>query len=221
MQIAEQIAPGGIVAGTEFMDAITDLVASGKLTRIIETGTYQGTGTTKAVIDGLMEHKLPSIFISIECNPINYAIAVRNNRGKPVKLLKGLSIPRYLLPKKEDIRFDDYPDSCIVDHSEETRQQKYYDETNHKGADSLIDVALRMTNPYPELVILDSAGYIGTIEFAYLMQRIKGPFYLALDDTNHVKHAKTVKLIETDNRFTLTFSSAQKFGSRIYQVQTD
>lgn len=219
MQIAEQLVKSGMAAGTAFMDALTDLVKSKKMTRIIETGTYLGTGTTQAVWKGIEAHGKPATFVSIECDPANHAQAKKNNKGRNIKFLLGKSIPNELLPKKDQIKFEGYDDSIIVDHFEATRAKLYHAETAHKVPDRMLDQALQFTLPTPNLVILDSAGHIGLIEFNYLMSKIKGNFYLALDDTNHVKHSDTVKLIEKDDRFTLTFATEEKFGSRIYQVR--
>ena len=193
MKIAEVVVQNGISAGTAFMDALTDLVASEKITRIIETGTYLGLGTTAAILKGIEAHGItPVTFVSIEVNPSNYNQAVRNTQGKPVTILNGLSIPKSMLPKKDQIKFDDYGDDVIVDHHEHNRAELYFNETGYSVPDRQLAKALQITGEYPVLVVLDSAGHVGTIEFKWLMTKIKGSFFLALDDTNHVKHAKTV-----------------------------
>lgn len=222
MQIAETLCRSGVLAGNAFKEALTDLVATHKMTRIIETGTYHGTGTTKAILDGIALHtERPVSFVSIEVNPINYAQAVRNTKGQPVTILNGLSIPKSLKPKKEDIVFEDYPEDTIVDHQPQVRVDRYYEEIDFNVPDCQLDQALLLTSFYPNLVVLDSAGHIGTIEFDYLMGKVKGEFYLALDDTRHVKHSKTVaKIDKAKNQFELVFSTDEKFGSRIYRVKT-
>lgn len=219
MQIAEELVKSGMAAGTAFMDALTDLVRSKKLTRIIETGTYLGTGTTQAVWKGIEAHGKPSTFVSIECDKANYAQAKKNNKGRNIHFILGKSVPNELLPKKDQIVFDSYDDSIIVDHYEENRAKLYHAETAHKVPDRQLETAMKLTSQKPDLVILDSAGHIGLLEFFYLMSLVKSSFYLALDDTNHVKHAHTIKMIQDDDRFTLTFATEEKFGSRIYHVQ--
>jgi len=222
MQIAEQLVKNGMAAGTAFMDAITKLIVDNKITRVIETGTYLGTGTTQAVWKGLeATGEQTRTFVSIEVNPDNHFHAVRNNKGRKIDFLMGLSIPRESLPKRNEITFEGYDDSVIVDHNEANRAKLYYQETAHNVPDRMLDKALVLTAYYPHLVILDSGGHVGMLEFDYLMSMVKGDLYLALDDTNHVKHFDTVKKIETDDRFTLTFQTDEKFGSRIYYVQTN
>lgn len=220
MQIAELLCRNGVSAGREFTDAITYLVSKFQITKVIETGTLFGLGTTAAVLEGFALHGInPVMFVSIEKDDFNYTVAVKNNIGKPVKILKGLSIPKHLLPTLEEIHFKDYPDTAIVDHMDDVRAKRYFDETNGAKVDDLLSTAVAMCEYTPELIILDSAGHIGTIEFDYLLPKITEGCYIALDDTNHVKHIKTVERILGDARFTEMFSTDQKFGSRIFQYK--
>ena len=221
MQIAEQVVKNGMSAGTAFMDELTRLVSTEGITRIIETGTYLGLGTTAAILKGIEGHQnRPVSFVSIEVNPYNAETAKRNCKGKPVTILNGLSIPKSLLPKR-DMTFEGFSDDTIVDHFPHNRAELYYKETGYQVPDRQLDLAMLLTSHYPQLVVLDSAGHVGTIEFDYFMNMAKGKMFIALDDTNHIKHSKTVEKIEADHRFTLTFSTDEKFGSRIYSLQSD
>lgn len=217
MQIAEDLVKAGATAGASFKREITQMIKTGGFTKVIETGTYHGTGTTRAVLQGFDKSK-PFDFISIECNPAHVEIA-RKNIGKieGFTILEGLSVPKKLRPKKLDLK--GYPDDTIVDHREKDRERLYKQEVDFTGPDELLKMALEMQGYETEMIILDSAGHMGTVEFDYLMSLVKAPFMLALDDTLHIKHRKTVQKIENDPRFTLTFETAEKFGSRIYAVQ--
>lgn len=217
MQIAENLVKAGATAGLAFKREITEMVRTGGFTRIIETGTYYGTGTTRAVLQGIDKSK-PFDFISIECNPAHVEIARKNTGHIPgFTILEGLSVPRRLLPKKLNLK--GYPDDTIVDHKEKDRERLYKEEVDFPGPDDLLRMALEMHDYQTDLIILDSAGHMGTVEFDYLMTIVRAPFMLALDDTLHIKHRKTVQKIENDPRFTLTFETTEKFGSRIYAVQ--
>lgn len=220
MRIAEQVVKDGMKSGSAFADALEQIVADDMLTRIIETGTYHGMGTTSAVIRGLMKHGMKPMFISIEVNPEHCSIAKSNLIGQPVEIWNGLSISRDLLPSSDEITFDDYEVDTIVDHYPRYRRQKYFDETAYDVEDNLLMKSMVFVRHYPDMIILDSAGHIGTIEFDYLMKQCQpqGTFYLALDDTNHVKHAKTVAKVENEYNSELVFDTDEKFGSRIYRI---
>ena len=63
MLIAEEVCKNGMAATGEFLKHLTALIASNGITKVIETGTYLGTGSTKAIIEGLKMHKKPFHFI--------------------------------------------------------------------------------------------------------------------------------------------------------------
>jgi len=50
------------------------------------------------------------------------------------------------------------------------------------------------------------------------MDRVEPGFYLALDDTNHVKHYHTCESLKTVD-CDLIWSTDQGFGSRIYYIK--
>lgn len=218
MRIAEDLVKSGVTISTGFGRALEALVANNKLTRIIETGTYHGTGTTQAIISGLEIHDLESEFYSIECNPDFHRIASKNlSFTDKVNLINGISIPKSKLPSLID--FTDYPDHIIVDYKPEIREKMYLAEVKFDVPDDILGSLLVNQGFEPELVVLDSAGHMGTVEFDYLMTLIKNDFLLALDDTNHVKHYKTVQKITGDERFKEVWKSSDKFGSAIYKVR--
>lgn len=165
--------------------------------------------------------ELQSIFYSIEVNPKNYAIALRNllqNKLFPyVRVLNGLSLPRDMLLTKEQIQ-KDFVDSCpdvdiFTDHEEWERSDNYYLETNHIDVpDNLLGLCLKQFDFCPELLVLDSAGHLGFIEFNYIISQLNSPCYLALDDIYHIKHHKSFTIMKNDARFKIIKSSKEKFG---------
>ncbi|HWP40459.1 MAG TPA: hypothetical protein VNL70_05990, partial [Tepidisphaeraceae bacterium] len=89
-----------------FADAIRTLFAQIRPRRIIETGTYLGTGTTTIIASALRELGIDDAqFLSIEVNPRHLNKARENlaRAGLSVELLHGLSVPRELLPSIEQI----------------------------------------------------------------------------------------------------------------------
>jgi len=60
-------------------------------------------------------------------------------------------------------------------------------------------VKFRNTNP---LVVLDSAGGIGYLEFKIVEENMRGkPYILLLDDIHHVKHFRSFKDIQSNRMF--------------------
>jgi hypothetical protein len=204
----------------DFATAIRLLFKQIKPTKLIETGTYRGTGTTTIIAEALRELKLhDSTFFSIEINPKNYSLALAHveQRGYRARLLNGLSVPRDLLPTRADIDRDyvksAVPGAQFVDHQPETRAELYFRETDFSFLpDDLLGFAMDELGNRPDFVLLDSGGHMGLIEFNYLIGRLRGPCWIALDDILHVKHARSYQQMQADPRFTIRTVSSEKFG---------
>ena len=217
MRIAEEVVKNGMTSSGAFNIALETIVANNKLTKVIETGTYLGQGTTAAIIRGLQAHGEPFKFFSIEVNPSNYSKAVMNvGKIEGVYLLNALSISKSDLPKA--VEFTDYPEWVVVDYQEKQREKAYITEVSYNVRDNQLYECLKVFEGKPELVVLDSAGHIGLQEFEELMKWVQGDFFLALDDINHVKHYKTVEKIKQDERFKIVWETSDKFGSLIAKV---
>jgi len=190
MLLASTIKNYGMSCATELQHNITTLIAEETITRVVETGTYLGLGTTKAVLKGMKLHAMDFEFISIEVNPNHHKQASANNIGSGAIFWNGLSIPRAIEPI--DISFD-VPANIIVDHTSEN-YDLYKQELIFDVPDNLLERACKID---PELVILDSAGHIGFIEFKYLLSLMAGKeYWLILDDTGHVKHYHSLQYIK-------------------------
>lgn len=215
MKVASNVHMNGMAGGNDFNRKLADFIPIYKPKYILETGTYMGTGTTQAIINSKGNARL----ITIEVNPDHYNKAFKNIDDPDTMLLNGLSIPKALLPQTLDL--SEYPDSVFIDHEDAERWQLYQNEVSHNVRDNMINTAMGLLNNYrPEMVVLDSAGHMGTIEFDYFMTLYRGhEFILALDDTHHIKHYKTVQKIKTDKRFKLIWETFEKFGSAIYHFK--
>jgi len=223
MQIAENLVKSGITSSNEFNKQLTQYAKG--LTKIIETGTNYGTGTTMAILNGLGDGS-DFDFYSIEVNPQNFLIAQKNlGKRKGLHLLNGLSVSKGMIPVNATFEVPEY---IIVDHQPAVRDSLYLKEVTFNVPDNQLDFALRQFDYKPELVCLDSAGNMGLIEFHYLMNRVTGGFILALDDTCHVKHYETMEYIKSNSdQFKILWSveseylnpqSGSKFGAAIIQV---
>jgi glycosyltransferase involved in cell wall biosynthesis/ADP-heptose:LPS heptosyltransferase/Flp pilus assembly protein TadD/predicted O-methyltransferase YrrM len=226
IRIAGEVAtPSDLTAvdgESEFARAIKELFTTIRPSKIIETGTYHGEGTTRVIAETLRELGLnDTVFCSIECNPDNYRQAMANlahrNLDDRVTVLHGVSVPRGKLPGIEEIEAScvsniEY-DDIFVDHQEQQRALLYYRETDFTGvADDMLGRALEIYGESPDFVLLDSGGHMGNVEFNYLLSRLRGPCYLALDDIFHIKHHKSFRQMQEDPRFEILLTSKEKFG---------
>jgi hypothetical protein len=212
MQIAQQIMPNGMSAKGEFCFAITELIKTYRLKRIVETGSYMGEGTTKAIANAMIGDEM---VYSIEVNPRFYEIARKRHKNTTINFLLGLSVKRPLLPT--DFTWD-VPENIVVDHLDHNREILYKQEVSFKVADNMLEFALSKMDYQPDLVILDSAGHMGLVEFKELIKLAQAPFFLALDDTNHIKHYQSVELLKAMD-VDLVFETEEGFGSKIYFIK--
>ncbi|MCL5030012.1 MAG: glycosyltransferase [Bacteroidetes bacterium] len=207
---------------SEFANGIKKVIKRIKPTKIIETGTFHGTGTTKIIAEALKENGLVNTkFFSIEVNKDNYNEAKKNiemsSLNDFVSLLNGLSLPREILPSIEEIERSTVKeiefDNVFVDHKESERAKLYYNETNFTNVDdALLEQCLITFNYEPDFVLLDSGGHIGNLEFNYVIERLNKECIVALDDVNHIKHKKSLMQMKSDSRFQIINLSDEKFG---------
>ena len=206
-----------VTAGGELAQMIDTLIMRAKPERILETGTYHGTGTTRIVLDALKHYELKADFASIECNSENIKIASANLRGEPVKLIHALSIPRSRLPSRDQVERETVRHisklAQYVDHDPSDRAEKYLSETNCADVDDDgIGSVMREWNGQCDLAILDSAGHIGKTEFNYFVSKLRTPCIIICDDAYHVKHARTLESIKLDRRFDIIAQGEERYG---------
>jgi len=209
-----------IDAASDFATELRRVVRERRPRRIVETGTYRGTGTTTVIGRALVEADITDAeFVSIEVNPRHAARAFEHAAREhlPVHIEVGLSVPRDLLPTRDAIErelVDDViADGLVVDHEPERRAELYLAETDYPDApDDLLGRTLRAWDGRPDLVVLDSGGHMGWAEFRYLLTLLRGPCWVALDDVRHVKHYRSLRAIAADPRFAIAACGDEKFG---------
>lgn len=209
-----------VATESQFARCVQEIFSRVRPSKVIETGTYHGTGTTSIIASAIRDLKIDDAkFISIEVNPKNLAKAQVNlaNAALSVDLRNGLSVPREMLPTMEQIEAElvrnVVKDGLIVDHEEATRAKLYFGETDFSSLeDDLLGKAIAEFDGKPDFVLLDSGGHMGFVEFQYLLSQLRGTCYVALDDIYHVKHFRSFQAISQDPRFELVAASEEKFG---------
>jgi hypothetical protein len=204
----------------QFGQSLRRLFAANRPMHLIETGTYRGTGSTMLIAEALAAAGLDdATFYSIEVNAQNFARAKQHlaDRGYNVRVLHGLSVPRSLLPSRQQIEAlyvrSVEADGVFVDHQPGSRAALYFGETDFPDVpEDLLGVCLKEMDYSPDFVLLDSGGHMGNVEFNYVLPLLKSSCIIALDDINHVKHYRSLQQILADDRFELIERSDEKFG---------
>ena len=172
----------------DFRDTIEEIITKYPIQEIIETGTFNGLGST------MVFAKTGKSVFSIECNQDNFAEAVKNLRAyHNVCIFHALSL------KKEELVKNLINEDFELDVTKDSRHPKpfYMREIAQMVAHENM-LELLIGNTRSQLVFLDSAGGVGFLEFKKVMelpkeQRIKK--ILLLDDCNHIKHKRSVEYL--------------------------
>lgn len=218
MKLASQIDPHGIAASMSLRRDIYSVIMDYRPYAILETGTYNGLGSTSAILHGLKDANVdPFSLISIESNAENHRQAEKNLLGEQYKgtvvLMHANSLPTELMPRM----VYDVPDDVITDHAD---PMKYLKEVPVDVEDDGIYRAMALLDNRPDLVLLDSAGHLGFLEFEYVCKLAESSFVLILDDTLHRKHYDTLQFIKANpSDYNILKESKEKFGHCIVWVK--
>lgn len=216
-------------------DALTACIDKENIRYTIETGTYVGLGSTQMIAEVFLRSGHPELFVTIEANWSSW-IKARKNLAKYdfVTAVWGKSVA-----EEEAVRFieedpvlqqhREYPDVWIDDV--EDPRKFYINEIQGRlgGGSSPIDRCIRMcAKPFfysgddllrkylfrfrhlKPLVVLDSAGGTGYLEFSILLTLMDDkPYLVLLDDIHHLKHFRSLREIESNSGFTILASSKE------------
>ena len=212
---------------------IAEAVKEEGIEGVIETGTYDGAGSTRMLAEAFHEAGvLPKFFHTIEINLSRYRKARQNLSHFPfVECLWGRSVPAdeaIQFVKNDSVlkHHEDYPD-IFLDGSEDPvsfyirecqggvnwRKRLFRQHLNpfyhamrltkFKG-DDLLRKLIRIHMDDKTLVVLDSAGGIGLLEFEIVTAALaKRTYWLLLDDVHHLKHFRSLERIQKDPSFKL------------------
>ncbi len=215
---AKKYSSMSVDAATQFEKEVRTLFNKIRPSKIIETGTYLGRGTSTIIWKALNDLGINADFTTIEVNPEHHRLASEwfKANSMNVNAELGLSLPRSLLPNLKQIHNEFVTgkefEGIYYDHNESDRANFYFRETNFNVNEDLLQKTMARHDYKPDFVLLDSAGHVGYLEFQYFMKLIKGECYIMLDDVYHCKHFKTLQTIKADPRFKILVESPEKFG---------
>lgn len=191
---------------------------------IVETGTYLGTSSTSVLADIFGSKKDFKVLYTCEADWYFYENAKRNLSRYPfVTCLYGLSIAfaearDFITVDEAILNHNKVPDVYIDDIRNPL--QFYLNEldgklSNHnytikdkikkilkKKEDGILNRLLPSILGFRNLIVLDSAGGIGYLEFKKVIEILKNEeFYLLLDDIDHLKHFRSFNYIKSSENF--------------------
>lgn len=239
-----------MVKDDEFVRHLHSIIADKRITHFLETGTFNGLGSTTMIAEAIIKTGVPvEVFYTLERDPFYYHVAKKNLKKYPfVQVILGLSVSEKeaieFLEKDDFLKNHElYPDIFIDDINDP--RAFYINEI--KGSlsarnrnpvkllkrfiknlfyptppatdDTLRKIASKIADHKP-LILLDSAGGIGYLEFLTVMDVMQNkPFTIILDDTHHIKHWRSRRDILANDRFTVLYDSAEH-GRMIATSQT-
>jgi hypothetical protein len=219
---------------------LTELIGVRKIDVAIETGTFLGLGSTKMVAEAFLRTAPPKHFVTIEVNFANWCRAKGNLRVLPfVDCRWGLSVPleravNFLRnddmlinhKKYENIYIDNITDPVAAYTNEllgqavelerqplsaQSKDIKFDGKDYLYDGEDLLGRLIDMHADHSPLIILDSAGGTGFLEFQIVMEKMTNKnFHILLDDIHHVKHYRSYDFIKRAPKFTV-FAHSQSW----------
>lgn len=184
---------------------------------IIETGTLDGQGSTKMLAEIFNFSKTLEKLYTIEIDNFFHLIAKKNlNKYIFVECLHGLSLnyedcinymksDEYVINHKEfdHIITDDFiNDDALLTYSLELKGNIFHRENKENFEQNLLIKKLEENINKKLLILLDSSGGVGYLEFLKTIEILKdNSYYLLLDDINHAKHYRSYLYIKDNENF--------------------
>lgn len=225
-------APGASMSMAEdpgLTASLVDLIRSENINVAIETGTYLGMGSTRFIAECLAQAQPgPKEFVTIEANYSNWRTARDNLTGYPfVKPLWGASVEvaeatAFIAGDDMLVNHQNYHGVYIDTLSDPVGMytKEILGSYNFGGGgggepsdalwdgEDLLRRQLKDFGDCEPLIILDSAGGVGLLEFNTAMEVMAGrKFHLLLDDIHHVKHFRSMQAIYKDLNFRVVAQS--------------
>jgi len=200
---------GQILEGSLFADNIGLTIKKYRPTTIVEIGTWKGLGSTKRIIDNIINNNLDCYFLTLETNRDFHLVAKNNlqNYTKYVNLIYGRIIEQSDIFKFLDL-------SPMSDESFTIEQQKSWLEADIKNMEQCPNVLDQIPSNI-DFLLLDGGEFSTYSEWMLLKDRSK---VIALDDTRMQK-CKYIKLdiLNNQNKYNILIDSDDRNGFMIIE----
>jgi hypothetical protein len=204
-----------------FSQIMENLIKENKIEEVIETGTFNGLGSTmifaKIGIKTQTIESCLSSFFAAKDNLKNYSNVILHH-GSSLRIQEMLDF----------IDQDDFYSSSeiktqniSIDGGSVDAKSFYKDEVTGFGysAPPKEDILFNLiNNPKKQLIFLDSAGGVGFLEFKKFMsieESFRKNKILVLDDVAHIKHYRSVSFLK-ENKYNVSISSDKRFAYCIF-----
>lgn len=198
---------GQVTRQTTFGNLIYQYAKDPNINTIVDVGTWSGLGTTKCIIDGLIDSgKTDYSLVSIELYPNQYNIAKENLKpylNDKIKLLNGKLI--------------DYEEAFWFDHNTinmaDPHAQQWY-KSDMEFLKNQPNVFSELPNQI-DLLVLDGGEYTTYPEYKKLKDRTR---ILALDDTAVFKCEEIRKELLQDEHKIIYDNLHERHGCTIFEL---
>jgi hypothetical protein len=229
MKLRSELLTATMQGGEELRLLLKRTLDTERITHVLESGTYLGLGSTTWIAESFAASRSPDVFVTIEINWQNWRQARLNlRRFSFVRPLWGRTVTAkaalHFLENDNLLRNPDQYPEIFIDRGDPLRLYReevlggnervldgprillrfVFDRFFSYAGEGLLEkylVRFQMTNP---LIILDSAGGIGFLEFSIVRSVMRRrPYLLLLDDINHLKHFRSYEQIKKDPKFSI------------------
>ena len=217
----------------EYRAVVESILKTNTVKSILESGTFNGLGSTSMLSDIIVENNIKlNFFYTLEVEEAIYHEAVNNLKKYPfVKPIFGMSLTKdacikFIETDEAINHHEKYPnifiDSIINPKEFYTKEIEGNLTMNIarkkslkekviaflKGEKSFLQDGLRKIVPSIKndnpIVLLDSAGGIGLLEFNTLCELMGDKsYYLILDDVHHLKHFRSLEHVRNNQSFNI------------------
>lgn len=210
-----------------FQSTLKELFAGNQINYVIESGTWLGTGSTRTLAKSFPADRPPRAYYTIEGNLTFHAIARLNLLKWPfVKPVWGDTVDKeaalaFIRQDEALHHHEKYPEVFIdtLDDPVSFYTNEVEGKLGKNWVISLVDwfgnkcltrkenllqtLLLRHRDDKP-LVLLDSAGGIGWLEYQTVRDSMENrPYWLVLDDIHHLKHFRSFSDVQARTDFRL------------------
>ena len=208
-----------------FKIAVDFICSEFRIEEIVETGTYNGLGSTKVFCEAGL--KCGATVQSIECSESNVLEARKNLRQfNNVDIIHGLSVSKQNAIEwmEQNLKIPplgiglDYDLPAVTNTAQGESQymkmlyHSYVNEISEKVPRENVLPEL-INNRIKQLIFLDSAGGIGFYEFKKCIMALTPKFLsskiLMIDDVNRIKHYRTAEYLEQEG-FCVNYDRSQR-----------